>query len=103
MERWDISEQHKINADLGQKRLQLLGMHTIHSVVVTHFPTLTVQKVISLNTMLYGNYQGFITLGDFGSTLPGLMNAAMPFFMRCIIQSATRNNHGICSRQCVHK
>ena len=59
-------------------------------------------KIIALNTMVSENYQGLATICDVGTTHTELMNAAMPLFF-CIIQSTTRNTHGICLLQYIHK
>ena len=82
IERWDGSEPviNATFADLGQKCLQLLGMHALSGCDTTSYPY-NKGKGISLNYMVSGNYQGIAGIGDVGTTLTELVNAAMLFFV----------------------
>ena len=66
-------------ADLGQKCLQLLGMHALSDCDTTSYPY-GKGKVTALNTMVYENYRGLATICDIGTTHTILMNAAMLVF-----------------------
>ena len=95
MEHWDgsVLDINGTCADLGHKCLQLLSMLAFSGYDTTSYPY-SKGRVSSLNTMVSGNYQGLATIDDVGTTHAELMNAA---FLCCIIQSANRNIHGICS------
>ena len=64
-------------ADIGQKCLQLLGMHALSGCDTT--PYLCGKgKVTALNTMASENYQGKATISDVGTTITESIHAAMP-------------------------
>ena len=82
LERWDgsVLDINATCANLGQKCLQLLGMHALSGCDTTSYPY-GKGKVTALNTMISGNYQGLATVGDVGTTQAELMTAAMSFFI----------------------
>ena len=103
MDHWDGSVLN-INAtctDLGQKSLQLLGMHALSGCDTTSCLYGKARRT-ALNTMVSGIYKGLVTIGDVGTThrVDGCSNA----FLCCIVlQSATKNSHEIYSLQYIHK
>ena len=81
MERWDgsVLDINATCASLGQKCLQLPGMHALSGCDTTFYPY-GKGNVTALNNMVSGNYQGLATIGDIGTTHTDLMNAALQFF-----------------------
>ena len=82
MERWggSVLDINDTCANLGQKCLQLSGMHALSGCDTTFYPH-GKGKVTALNTMISENYQGLGALGEVGTTQQELMNAATPFFV----------------------
>ena len=59
------------------------GMHTLSDCDTTSYPY-SKGKVMAkeeVDTMISGKYQGLTTLGDFGTTYPEMVNAAIPAFV----------------------
>ena len=81
MERWEgsVLDINAICADLGQKCLQLLCMHTLIG-CDTSYPY-DKGIVTTLNTMVSGIYKCLATIGDIGTTLTELMNAVLCFII----------------------
>ena len=82
VELWDGTtlDINAICADLGQKCLQVLGMHGLSGYDTTSYFYVK-GRVSAQNTMVSGNYQDLDTIGDVGSTHIELMNAVMLFFV----------------------
>ena len=82
MGRWDgsVLDINVTCADLGQKSMQLLGMHALSGCDTTSYPY-GKGKFTALNTMVYGNYRGLATIDDIGTIQTDLMNATMLFFV----------------------
>ena len=82
MERWDgsVLDINATCAYLGQKCLQLPGMHALSGCDTTSYPY-GKGKITALNTMISGDYPGLATLGDIGRTHQDLMDATLPFFV----------------------
>jgi hypothetical protein len=83
MERWDgtVLDIKATCADLGQKCLQLLGMHALSGCDTTSYPY-GKGKIGALNTLLAGDFPGLAdVLGEVGITRTDLMEATKPFFV----------------------
>ena len=109
MERWDgtVLDINATCADLGEKCLQLLGMHALSGCDTISYPY-GKGKISALNTLLTGDFPALAhELGEVEATHTDLMEAAQTYFGALYhqpsgtsMENENHKNHGFTSNIC---